>query len=142
VIAQQRRVERIYEGMSIKSFRTVGFSLLMVFMLAFVAACGDDDDDNGNGNGNGGSITIETPGMSYDPDSFSINAGEDFEVTIDNTDNQMHTFTIDELDVDLEVGPGESDSVTLNVSDADEYIFYCTVPGHRESGQEGVLTVN
>ncbi len=128
--------------MAIKSFRTVGFSLLMVFMLA-VAACGGDDDGNGNGNGdgNGGSITIETPGMSYDPDEVTINAGEDYEFTIDNTDGQIHTFTIDELDVNIEVAAGESDSATLNVPDAGEYTFYCTVPGHRESGQEGALIV-
>jgi uncharacterized cupredoxin-like copper-binding protein len=127
--------------MSLKSFRTVGFSLLMVFMLAVAACGGDDDGDDGNGNGNGGSTTIETPGMSYDPDSFTIAAGEDHEVTVDNTDGQWHTFTIDDLDVDLEVEPGESDSVTLNVPDAGEYEFYCTVPGHRESGQVGTLTV-
>jgi uncharacterized cupredoxin-like copper-binding protein len=130
--------------MTIKSLRTVGFSLLMVFMLAVAACGGDDDGDDGNGNGNGGnggSTTIETPDMSYDPDSFTINAGEDHEVTIDNTDGQLHTFTIDELDVDVEVAGGESETTTLNVSDAGEYTFYCTVPGHREAGQEGTLTV-
>ena len=146
MIVQQRRDERIRDRMSIKSFRMVGFSLLTVFMLAFVAACGGDDDGddagNGNGNGNGGSTTIETPDMSYDPDSFSIDAGEDHEVTIDNTDTQMHTFTFEDLDVDVEIEPGESETVTLNVSDAGDYTFYCTVPGHRESGQEGTLTVN
>jgi uncharacterized cupredoxin-like copper-binding protein len=130
--------------MTIKSLRTVGFSLLMVFMLAVAACGGDDDGDDGNGNGNGGnggSTTIETPGMSYDPDSFTISAGEDHEVTIDNTDGQLHTFTIDELDVDVEVAGGESETTTLNVPDAGEYTFYCTVPGHREAGQEGTLTV-
>lgn len=139
---QRSRIERMHDRMAIKSFRTVGFSLLMVFMLA-VAACGGDDDGNGNGNGdgNGGSITIETPGMSYDPDEVTINAGEDYEFTIDNTDGQIHTFTIDELDVNIEVAAGESDSATLNVPDAGEYTFYCTVPGHRESGQEGALIV-
>jgi uncharacterized cupredoxin-like copper-binding protein len=130
--------------MTIKSLRTVGFSLLMVFMLAVAACGGDDDGDDGNGNGNGGnggSTTIETPDMSYDPDSFTINAGEDHEVTIDNTDGQLHTFTIDELGVDVEVAAGESETTTLNVPDAGEYTFYCTVPGHREAGQEGTLTV-
>lgn len=129
--------------MAFKSFRFVGFSLLMAFMLA-VAACGGDDDgdDNGdNGNGGGGSTTIETPDMSFDPDSFSIAAGEDHEVTIENTDGQMHTFTLDEADVDVEVAAGESETVTLNVADAGEYTYYCSVPGHRESGQEGTLTV-
>ena len=79
--------------------------------------------------------------MLKDGDLFTITAGEDHEVTIDNTDNQLHTFTFEDLDVDLEVEGGETGTVTLNVPDAGEYVFYCTVPGHRESGQEGTLTV-
>lgn len=132
--------------MAIKSFRTVGFSLLMVFMLA-VAACGGDDDnggngdDGGNGNGGGGSTSIEIPGMSYDPDSITATAGEDHEVELENTDGQLHTFTIDELDVNVEVEAGETATATLSAPEAGEYTFYCTVPGHRESGQEGTLTV-
>jgi cytochrome c oxidase subunit II len=131
--------------MAIKSFRTIGFSLLMVFMLA-VAACGGDDDDNGdengNGNGNGGgSTTIEAPGMEFDPAEFTITAGEDHEVTLDNTDGQPHTLVVDEGDFEIEADGGESASGTLNVPDAGEYTFYCSIPGHRESGQEGTLTV-
>ncbi len=128
-----------------KSLRTVGFSLLMVFILA-VAACNGDDDgngaaDDGNGNGNG-SVTIETPGMSFEPDEISASAGEDLEITLDNTDGQPHTFTLDEADFEIEADGGESESGTLSVPDeAGEYEFYCSVPGHRESGQVGTLTV-
>lgn len=128
--------------MAIKSFRTVGFSLLMVFMLAVAACGGDDDGDNGNGNGNGnGSTTVEAPGMSFDPDSISIAEGEDHEITLDNTDGQPHTFTIDDLDFNIEADGGESESATLSAPEAGEYEFYCTVPGHAESGQVGTLTV-
>jgi plastocyanin len=126
--------------MSMKALRVLGISMVMILALAFVAACnGDDDGDVANGNG---SITIETPSLSYDPDSISMNAGENLEVTVDNTDTQLHTFTIDELGIDLEVDAGESGSVTIEAPDAGEYEFYCTVPGHREAGQVGTLTVN
>lgn len=128
------------------SLRTVGFSLLMVFMLA-VAACGggDDDGDNGdngdNGNGGGGSTTVEAPGLEFDPAEFSIPADEDHEITLDNTDSQEHTLVIDELDLELAADGGESDSGTLSAPEAGEYVYYCSIPGHRESGQEGTLTV-
>ena len=126
-----------------KSLRTVGISLVLVLGLGFVlAACGGDDDGNGNGNGNGDTISIDMPSMSYVPDSVTIDAGTDYTFEISNSDNQMHTFTIDELDVDVEVDPGDTESTTLNVPDSGEYTFYCTVPGHREAGQEGTLTVN
>jgi plastocyanin len=130
--------------MAIKSFRTVGFSLLMVFMLAFVAACnGDDDDaDVADDNGNGDSVTVEAPDMSFDPDEISASAGQDLEVTLDNTDGQTHTFTLDEADFEIEAAGGESETGTLTVPDeAGDYEFYCAVPGHREAGQVGTLTV-
>jgi plastocyanin len=129
--------------MAIKSFRFVGFSLLMAFMLAVAACGGDDDGDDGdatNGNG-GGSVTIETPGMEYDPDEITASAGEELEITLDNTDGQLHTFTLDEADFEIEAAGGESETATLTVPDAGEYEFYCSVPGHRESGQVGTLTV-
>lgn len=127
--------------MAIKSFRFVGFSLLMAFMLAVAACGGDDDGDDGDvANGNG-SVTIETPGMEFDPDQITASAGEELEITLDNTDGQLHNFTLDEADFAIEAAAGESETGTLTVPDAGEYTFYCSVPGHRESGQEGTLTV-
>jgi uncharacterized cupredoxin-like copper-binding protein len=125
--------------MSMKVFRFLSLSLVAVLSMAFVAACnGDDDNDVANGNG---SATVETPGMNFDPDSLSMDAGSTLEVTVDNTDTTTHTFTIDELGIDLEVAGGESDTVTIEAPDAGEYEFYCAVPGHREAGQVGTLTV-
>lgn len=125
-----------------KSLRTVGFSLLMVFILAVAACNGDDDADDADvGNGNG-SVTVETPDMSFDPDEITASAGEDLEITLDNTDGQIHNFTLDEADFELEAAGGETATGTLSVPDeAGEYEFYCSVPGHRESGQVGTLIV-
>ena len=126
-----------------KSLRTVGFSLLMVFILAVAACNGDDDaaDDGEAANGNG-SVTVETPDMSFEPDEITASAGEDLEITLDNTDGQIHTFTLDESDFEIQAEGGESESGTLSVPDeAGEYEFYCSIPGHRESGQVGTLIV-
>ena len=35
---------------------------------------------------------------------------------------------------------GDSAAATAEL-DPGEYIYYCSIPGHRESGMEGTLTV-
>ena len=122
-------------------------SIAMV-SLVVLAARGGDDDGNGNGDNNGGGDTIdmEMGEMYFDPDSISGDAGSSLTINLDNAGNQLHDFTIDDLDgerIHVEVASGEEDSVTLELPDeAGDIEFYCTIPGHRESGMEGVLTVN
>jgi uncharacterized cupredoxin-like copper-binding protein len=126
-------------------------SVGLISLLA-LAACGGDDDGNGNGNGdnggNGGSDTVEMEmgEMYFDPDEVSADAGSSLTINFDNVGNQLHDFTIDDLNgerVHVEVASGETGSVTLSIpDDAGEIEFYCSVPGHRAAGMEGVLTVN
>jgi uncharacterized cupredoxin-like copper-binding protein len=44
--------------------------------------------------------------------------------------------------IHLAVEPGHTASVTFIPHEVGEYAFYCTVPGHREAGMSGTLTVN
>lgn len=132
-------------------FKRLGLFLSIAMVsLVVLAACGGDDDGNGNGNGgdNGGgdSIDMEMGEMYFDPDSISGDAGDSLTINLENAGSQLHDFTIDDLNgerVHVEVAAGEEDSVTLDLPDeSGEIEFYCSVPGHRESGMEGVLTVN
>jgi plastocyanin len=82
-------------------------------------------------------------GLAYTSDSASAQAGE---VTVDFTNPQPLTH-----DVAIEDSGGKtigktalieegSDSAVVSL-ETGEYTFYCTVPGHREAGMEGALTV-
>jgi plastocyanin len=54
-----------------------------------------------------------------------------------------HNIALEGGGVDEEgpvVGQGDVSEIEVNV-DAGEYTFYCSVPGHREAGMEGPLTV-
>ena len=54
----------------------------------------------------------------------------------------LHNVTIEELDDLLVVQAGGGESATGSVTlEPGTYTYYCSVPGHREAGMEGTLTV-
>jgi plastocyanin len=146
----------------------VAFALILA-ALALVA-CGSSNDsttdtgsstttegqaEGGKGNpaeaegGSAGSATAvsfeadPSGDLAYTSDSASAKAGK---VTIDFTNPQPLTH-----DVAIEDSSGKtiaktdlvaegSDSAVANLKPG-EYTFYCSVPGHREAGMEGTLTV-
>ena len=86
------------------------------------------------------SVTVEAIDIDFNPNQFSIPANTDAPVTLTNNGAILHTFTIDELGINEELDPGETREITIN-AEAGDYVYYCTVPGHRQAGQEGTMTV-
>lgn len=56
-----------------------------------------------------------------------------------NEGRVSHTFTIDELGINVRLAPGETKIMEITLSKAASYIFYC-IP-HRGLGMVGNLTV-
>jgi plastocyanin len=137
------------------------FLLLLLTALALVvavAACGGDDDDEAEepaaeatteetGGGGGGGETLmlaADPGgaLSFDQTELHAPAGE---VTIELTNEsgiphnvEVEGNGVEEVSETITEG---TTSLTLTL-EAGEYEFYCAVPGHREGGMEGTLTVD
>ncbi len=84
--------------------------------------------------------TITMIDIAFQPKALTIPANTDVKVTLVNSGAALHNFSIDELGIDVDVAPGETGSVTINAK-AGAYQFYCNVPGHRQAGMEGALTV-
>lgn len=61
-------------------------------------------------------------------------------VLVANKDLFWHTFTIKELDVNLNVPVGAERRMTFNAP-AGTYEFVCAIPGHTQAGMKGTLTV-
>jgi len=40
------------------------------------------------------------------------------------------------------VSPGHNSTVTVTLSKKGTYVFYCPVPGHKQAGMKGVLTIS
>ena len=83
-----------------------------------------------------GDIRLTSEGTEFSDATLQADEGT-VSLFLDNNDQTTHTFTIDELDVDLEVPGGKSARVTFE-AERGEYTFYC-VP-HKED-MEGNLSV-
>jgi plastocyanin len=133
--------------------------LLMLAVVALslaVAACGGDDDEEADEpaaeettedtTGGGGGTTLELaadPGgaLAFDQTELTAPAGE---VTIHLTNDAQipHNVEVEGNGVEevSDTITGADTSLTLTLEPG-EYEFYCAVPGHREGGMEGTLTV-
>jgi len=74
---------------------------------------------------------------------LQVQPGDVVEITLVNGDGVMHDLAIDELQVasgsvDLQ---GQIKTVTFQVNQEGEFIYYCSVPGHRQAGMFGKLIV-
>ncbi|HET9119983.1 MAG TPA: plastocyanin/azurin family copper-binding protein [Solirubrobacterales bacterium] len=142
--------------------RVSAIATVAVLSMLGLAACGGGDDNSdttaaatpppatttggGGGGGGGSTVNISTPSgteLAYDQKSASAKAGS---VTIDFQNNESipHDVAIESPSGDT-VGQTDlvaSGSATTTVDlQPGTYTFFCTVPGHREAGMEGPLTV-
>ncbi|MCH7758886.1 cupredoxin domain-containing protein [Patescibacteria group bacterium] len=83
-------------------------------------------------------IKIVSDNLFFTPKVLTLIKDQPVKIIFQNTGT--HTFTIKELDVNLRLSES---SVTLEFTPSKSGIFeyYCAVPGHRENGMFGSLTV-
>lgn len=77
----------------------------------------------------------------FEPAELMITANTDVTLTLPNNGVTLHNFSIDELGVDVDIDPGATRQVTINAP-AGTYEYYCNVPGHKQAGMKGTLTVS
>jgi plastocyanin len=140
-----------------------GLILIAVIALAgsVLAACGDDDDDDGDdttaaattttdtaAGGGGGASTLDVSApagaLEFDQTDLTATAGS-VTINFDNPASISHDVKVEDSageelgGTDL-VAQGDA-SATIDLQPG-SYTFFCSVPGHREAGMEGTLTVN
>jgi uncharacterized cupredoxin-like copper-binding protein len=76
----------------------------------------------------------------FEPSELAIPADTDVTVTLPNDGVTLHNFSIDELGIDVDIAPGATEEAVINAP-AGEYEYYCNVPGHKQAGMVGTLTV-
>jgi plastocyanin len=147
----------------VKKKLSVALAITAIAPFALVACGGDDDEsstesgstettsetstteDTGSSGGAGGTVTFtaaEDGSLAFDEDSAETEAGT-VTIELDNPSGTPHNVEIEGPDGDV----GGTDTVTDDTTSTDvelepgDYTFYCSVPGHREGGMEGTLTV-
>jgi len=131
--------------------------LLVALALAVfgLAACGDDDDDATTDEATveettaadgGATIDLSAPAdgsLAFDQTELTTEAGT-VTVSFDNPASLSHDVVIED-EAGEEIGAtdliAESTASTTVDLQPGTYTYYCSVPGHREGGMEGTLTV-
>jgi plastocyanin len=71
-------------------------------------------------------LTIDATEYEFRPGTIEVSPGERLIITIKNTGRIFHTFTIDELNIDVSLNPGDEKTVEIVVpSGVDKITFYC-----------------
>jgi plastocyanin len=123
--------------------------LAIATTFGLAAGCGDDDDDTAAteattteeaAGGGGGDTEVSMTEYAFDPADATVGPGQT--ITVTNDGELPHNYTI------KYGNPVESDNFDPGVSgalgapeDRGEYDVICTIPGHREKGMKGTLTV-
>jgi plastocyanin len=142
--------------------RVSAIAAVAALSMLGLAACGGGSDNNdttaaatpppatttggGGGGGAASTVNISTPSgtdLAYDQKSVSAKAGS---VTIDFQNNESipHDVAVESSSGDT---VGQTDLVASGSANTTvdlqpgTYQFFCTVPGHREAGMQGNLTV-
>ena len=80
----------------------------------------------------------------YETATSEVEAGQPFSIQIHNDGVLEHDITFAGLEDEfgVHVQPGEDDIATFSIHEAGEYVYYCTIPGHRDAGMTGTLSVS
>ncbi|HEV3463618.1 MAG TPA: cupredoxin domain-containing protein [Actinomycetota bacterium] len=86
-----------------------------------------------------GALEVQTTNVAFVPDSLVATGGE-VTVAVRNRDLFWHTFTIDDLGVDVTAPVGRVRTATFEAQPG-TYSYYCRIPGHASLGMRGRLVV-
>lgn len=141
-------------------------ALLLFFTLAFAGCVADDGGQNNTTSGpddgvdTGDNETLAPPTVTlevssvgtypvnpaYDPATLEAPAGSEITVEFSNEDTSpqsSHDWVLEGVEgasTDT-IGTGAHTNVTFMAPEPGDYTYFCSVPGHRDAGMEGTLTI-
>jgi plastocyanin len=106
-------------------------------LLLVLGACGDNSDDTAGGTGTDATpVTVVATDFAFDTATIEADSGETIELTLQNDGEAPHTFSSDDIDVNVETDPGTTATGTFTVPDeAGTYEFHCEVHPDQMMGE-------
>lgn len=109
---------------------------LLVAVAIAAAACGTAQDDNGQGSGGGDDqpegggteLLVEAHDFRFEVEGATLpEPGQDVTVQLENEGEAPHTFSSEEVDLDVEADPGADGEGTFTVPDDGTVDFQCNI---------------
>jgi uncharacterized cupredoxin-like copper-binding protein len=137
---------------------TGAFAIILVAVALLAAACGSSGSTGGSGGGSSsggssggstptsGSITVTEKDFTITPSSITAKAGDT--LSVQNSGTVSHNLVIANSSNQILaqtplIQPGQSAQLPLpSTLAAGTYQAYCSVPGHRQQGMQGTLTIS
>lgn len=103
-------------------------------------ASNGDSGDTGDAS-SGGDHPVVATDSAFDTSAITAKPGDT--ITLTNNGFLEHDFVVDELGIDSGLASnGQSITITIpEDAEPGDFEFYCSVPGHKEAGMFGTLTI-
>lgn len=88
-------------------------------------------------------LEIRATSYAYEPETITVSAGT-IRFVIENTADIVHGFEVEGFGIEEEIEeiePGATDSLTVTLEAAGEYVIYCPVGDHEQRGMVGTVRV-
>ena len=145
--------------------RLLAAAMLLGAASLLLACSGDDDsEDSASTGGELATLHVAMQDIAYDTTALTARKGESVRIDLENRGQITHDFTVQRMpvedvrmtgdstmsehmrggmdyDLHLALGQGKKGQLEFQPTAAGQYEYFCTVPGHREAGMKGTLTV-
>jgi plastocyanin len=118
----------------------VAISVFALILVGVVAAQGSDDGGGGGGSAAAAPVTVALSEFAISPADIMVPAGGSIEVTNNGTIPHNLAITDTEL-ITSDLDAGASETLDLSSLEPGTYEVFCAIPGHKDSGMVGSLTI-
>jgi nitrite reductase (NO-forming) len=87
------------------------------------------------------SVQISATEFKFTPNSFQVPLGQKISFTLTNTGVVEHDVTLSASGFTLAALPGQTATGEFTFDQAGQFDLFCSVPGHKDAGMRGTLTV-